>query len=670
MKKIKEFLKKIATLVKKHPHLTAIIAFAIFFGAYAAYDYNSKMGKPIEQKDSNYTINKTDGLYSLKGDKLKNIERMVVVSPPNASTKVIVVKEKGNKKGVIYQNISREEYYLYHETFLQPYLKENTKIDFKYMNDYKGVGKALGLKKDPEHIAKPKSESSGGRGDSFVSLLYIGIMLLLFYWFAVRGNGMGAEAIKPEDITDDLDDLVGLEDIKEELLQLEDMYINKSLYEKYNAVKNFNVMMTGPAGVGKTKIVRCLAKRLKLPLIYGSAAGLQSGYVGGGARNLKRLVKKASQFKRAIIFLDEAESLFQNREGSLREWEKETINAFLALLDGVNTKHSGIIWMVASNMDEHKIDMDAAMLRRFPLKVNFRLPNFEERKKVIERLVGKLNKEALSDDIETNKLAAVASGMSPALLETMVNRASLIAIKEKGKVNQEILMKAFERVAVGLTDRATTDGLEERRLLVARHESGHFIMKIHEALMKSQGNFAKLKEQIDVIKISTESVSKMGALGFVLSKEKDAKLETLKDYEDQIMQLYGGMANEELYYGAAGVTAGAHNDIQKVSHLLKVMICEVGFYQNSKLNYSVITGSKDVHQSQLKIIEEKSNSLYQDTKNVLDEFKGLTDLLVDVLMAEYVLNIDEALMYVERFFNENAAMKTKYMTNAPIILTA
>lgn len=159
------------------------------------------------------------------------------------------------------------------------------------------------------------------------------------------------------------------------------------------------------------------------------------------------------------------------------------------------------------------------------LKINFRLPNFEERKAILERLIGKLDKDTVSDDIDINQIVRVTSSMSPAILETIIARASLIAIHEKSRVNHDILMKAFERVAVGLTDWETTANMNEKRLLVAWHEAGHFILKIHEALIKTKGSLINMKEYIDVIKISTESVSKFGALGFVLSKEKDLKLD-------------------------------------------------------------------------------------------------------------------------------------------------
>lgn len=671
MNRIKEALKWLWQFIKSNQLYAYLFLAACVFAAYTYYNDQKKEHIQKTELSSVYVINKEDGIFSLKGEKLDRIQTMIVVSPDTASNKDIVVRERGKDSASIFKNVTREEYFFYNEAVLVPFIKENPKFDFKYAKDYDKIGKSLGLKKEPAKLDNPNSQQENVIFKTFLNFLPIALLLLLFVIYTNKTATTKADEIQPKDIHDDLDDLVGLEDIKTELLQLEDMYLNRDVYMKYNVAKNFNVMLTGPAGVGKTKIARCLAKRLNIPMIYGSAAGLQSGYVGGGARALRALVKKASKYKRAIIFLDEGESLFQNRMGgSVRDYEKETINAFLAILDGVNTKNSGIIWMVASNMDEHKTPMDAAMLRRFQLKINFRLPNFETRKQVIERLISKLDSEVVAEDVEVNKLAGVSSGMSPALLETMVNRAGLIAIKENTKVSQDVLMKAFERVAVGLTDRETTGNVEDKRLLVARHEAGHFIMKLHEALLKSKGDLVNLKQHIDVIKISTESVSKMGALGFVLSREKEVQLESLTDYESQIKQLYGGMANEEIYYGVAGVTAGAHNDIEKVSQLLRVMICEVGFYQDAKLNYSIITENKDVHAAQLALMQDKAKFFYEDTKKTLMVFKELSDRLVDVLMREYVLNIDDALTHVEQYLAGHSEVGSTYGDHSPKILIA
>lgn len=648
--------------VKKRLSLYCVLLFGVV--AFFSMDYYTdyKIEEVKAERAKIYDVRKGDELYTMKGDKLKNISNIIVVSPNSNSSKIVVVKDKKQKKIVIFENVPLESFYLYNKTVLEPFVKENTAVDFRYMSDVQDIHKRLGVAYDPKLLDAPKNEyETNSFGKMIFDILFFLLIIWLFIKLSGRSLSTSADKVEAKDITDDLDDLIGMEDIKAELLQIEDMIRNRELYAKYNVNKKFNILMTGPAGVGKTKIARCLSKRLDIPLIYSSASNLQSGYVGGGPRALKKMLKMASKYERAFIFIDEGEVLLQSRmQNGVKDYERDTINALLAILDGVNTTKTEVFWMIASNMDDNKIAMDEAMLRRFQLKINFRLPNFEERKNILSKLLGKLDTEKVGADVDLNKISSVTSSMSPAILETLVERAGLIAIQENSVVSQDILMRAFERVAVGLTDRETTANMDEKRLLIARHEAGHFLLKVHEALIHSKGDFNNLHDYIDVIKISTESVSKMGALGFVLSKEKELKLENLNDYENQIKQLYGGMVNEEIYYGAVGVTAGAHNDIEKVSNLLKVMVCEVGYYQNQKVNYSVLNRNGDITEKQLELIESISERLYKESKAILIDLRPLTDLLVEKLIKEYVLDVDSALEIVEMYMSKNLDLVGKH----------
>ncbi|MBD8088578.1 AAA family ATPase [Pseudomonas fluorescens] len=615
-------------------------------------------------KAASYEVKPGDGLFAIKGDALNNITHFIVAGDAAFEGKTVVVKLKDSRDVSIYRDVGYEGFKAYQEATLKPFLDAHPEVDFRFMSGLTGVGERIGVVNDPTELIA--SNRLGDVTKSLLStlgtvLLFVGIFaLLMFMQNGALTNTI--DKIDPKDLTDSLDDLVGLDDVKQELLQLEDMIENRKLYRQYAVDKPFNVMLTGPAGVGKTKIARCLAKRLNVPMYYASAASLQSGYVGGGPRTLKKLAKMASKHKRAIIFLDEAESILQSRSSpqGLQNYEKDTINTLLSLLDGVKSKDREVIWLVASNMDEHKISMDEAMLRRFPLKVGFRLPNLEERKEILLRLVGKLEADKLAKDIDLTHVAGVTAGMSPAILETLVSRASLMAVQAKDKVTQERLLNAFERVAVGLTDRATTNKMDEKRRVIAIHEAGHFLMQVHSALTKKKGDVSILRDTLPVIKISTESVSKLGALGFVLSKTEDAPLMTRDEYEAQVLHLYGGMANEELYNGLGGVTAGAHNDIQKVTEIITLMIRDVGFYQSAKLNYGILAKSGLETDSLRPSIENLSSRLYHETVSVLSSFRALTDTMVEALMNDYVLTIDQAIPLVEDFFTQRPELLAGY----------
>lgn len=251
--------------------------------------------------------------------------------------------------------------------------------------------------------------------------------------------------------------------------------------------------------------------------------------------------------------------------------------------------------------------------------------------------------------------------MSPALLEGMITRASLIAVQERKKIDQDVLLRAFERVAVGLTDRATTEKMDVKRRIIAVHEAGHFLLQMHHAMKKLKGDVNKLYDAMNVIKISTESVSKMGALGFVLSKTEDVPLQTRQDYEERVCELYGGMANEEIFYKEAGVTAGAHNDIEKVTDLLHVMFNEVGYYQTVKLNYGRLGKyGMETGKGRLEEMEAKAAELYAETKGVLYDYTALTDVIVKLLMDHYVMSLDDVMPHIKTFFEREEGLRQGY----------
>ncbi|MBC7685845.1 MAG: AAA family ATPase, partial [Bdellovibrionales bacterium] len=405
--------------------------------------------------------------------------------------------------------------------------------------------------------------------------------------FGIPGMGMSASVIMPDKLKGSMDDLIGMEDIKQEVLHLEEMIRNRSEYKSHNIDKPFNVMLTGPAGTGKTKLVGYLAKKLDVPLIQASGSALESGYVGGGSKALNALYRKACARGRCIIFLDEAQTLFMPRGRGEKKWEDDTANTLLGLLDGVKSdKGQDVIWVVASNFDDASVDMDEAMLRRFSVKINFRLPNKGERGDLLKSFLGR-KKEGLVDwnDLDLGQVAEMTANLSPALLETVVERASMISIQEKKIINTDLMFRAFERATIGLTDRATTAEKHKQRERVALHELGHFFMQI-DPFLRQGLSLDEVKAKSHLLKISTESVSKLGALGYVLQSGDDVSLRTLEELEQDVIQLYGGVAAEELFYGARGISVGSQNDIEKATKMLNLMVNRLSMYSRSKLDYS------------------------------------------------------------------------------------
>ena len=84
------------------------------------------------------------------------------------------------------------------------------------------------------------------------------------------------------------------------------------------SIKN-NVLMIGPTGVGKTYIIKLIAKKLGVPFVKGDATKFsETGYVGGDVEDLVRdLVREADDdielAQYGIIYVDEIDKIASSR---------------------------------------------------------------------------------------------------------------------------------------------------------------------------------------------------------------------------------------------------------------------------------------------------------------------------------------------------------------------
>ncbi|MEO8166435.1 MAG: AAA family ATPase, partial [Betaproteobacteria bacterium] len=131
--------------------------------------------------------------------------------------------------------------------------------------------------------ARPQSDKDAwmaGLSAALSAALTLGLLGFLFY--QLRNQFKSLKFIEPSQVHGSIDDLVGMDDIKAEVAQIKDQYQRRAEYAEYGIDKPFNVMFSGPAGTGKTKLASYLAKELRLPILFHSAANLETGFVSGG----------------------------------------------------------------------------------------------------------------------------------------------------------------------------------------------------------------------------------------------------------------------------------------------------------------------------------------------------------------------------------------------------
>jgi len=116
-------------------------------------------------------------------------------------------------------------------------------------------------------------------------------------------------------------------------------------------------------------------------------------YVGETERNLARLFEEAER-DRAILVLDEVDTLLADRSGAQRSWEVSQVNEFLTQMEAFRS-----VLICTTNRWE---GLDPAALRRFTRKVHFDYLTPEGNVLFYQRLLAPLiGRGRLDDKVET-----------------------------------------------------------------------------------------------------------------------------------------------------------------------------------------------------------------------------------------------------------------------------
>ncbi len=254
------------------------------------------------------------------------------------------------------------------------------------------------------------------------------------------------------------DDVAGISEVKEELIEIVDFLKNPEKYRAFGIDLPKGVLLVGPPGVGKTLIAKALAGEAGVPFFYQSGSSFVQMYVGVGAKRVRDLFAKAKMTAPSIIFIDEIDAIGKSR-GNLRNDEREaTLNQLLTEMDGFEGS-SGVIVIGATNKVEL---LDEALLRpgRFDRRIYVELPGLNDR---IEILKVHLKNKPFKGSLEN--IAKMTVGFSGAALASLVNEASIYALK-KGKhfVEEDDFYAVKDKVLVG-KKRLQTYNPKEKEIL-------------------------------------------------------------------------------------------------------------------------------------------------------------------------------------------------------------
>lgn len=223
------------------------------------------------------------------------------------------------------------------------------------------------------------------------------------------------------------DDIAGIKEVKDDLLEIIDYIKNPKKYQEMGINLPKGILLVGPPGVGKTMIAKAIANEANVPFFYQSGSSFAQIYVGMGAKRVRELFFVAKANAPSIIFIDEIDAVGKAR-GEHRNDERETtLNQLLTEMDGFEDSR-GVIVVGATNRIEV---LDSALLRagRFDRRIYIDLPDFSERKKIIE-----LYLKDKQHKVDIDEIARQSVGFSGAAIASLVNEASLNALRKDSKI--------------------------------------------------------------------------------------------------------------------------------------------------------------------------------------------------------------------------------------------
>lgn len=356
-------------------------------------------------------------------------------------------------------------------------------------------------------------------------------------------------------------DVAGLDEEKEDLVEIVDFLKNPGKYTRVGARIPKGVLLVGPPGTGKTLIAKAVAGEAGVPFFSISGSDFVEMFVGVGASRVRDLFQDAKKNAPCIVFIDEIDAVARRRGtgvGGGHDEREQTLNQLLVEMDGFGT-NEGIIVIAATN----RVDiLDPAILRpgRFDRKIAVGKPDIGGREEILNVHV---KNKPLSDDVDLKQIAQTTAGFTGADLENLMNEAAIIAArKNQAYITQEDIKKSFIKVGVG-TEKRSRIVSEKERKITAYHEAGHAIL------------FHLLPDVGPVYTVSIIPTG-VGAAGYTMPlPDKDEMFNSKGRMLQEIIVGLGGRIAEEIIC-KDDVTTGASQDIKQSTKIAKAMVTKYG----------------------------------------------------------------------------------------------
>ena len=162
--------------------------------------------------------------------------------------------------------------------------------------------------------------------------------------------------------------------------------------------RQWSLCLYGAPGTGKSQFARYIASRLGMEVMQQRASDLLSRWVGDSEKQIAAAFQTA-RASRALLVIDEADSLLSDRRGAARSWEVTQVNEMLTWME-----NHPLPFICTTNLMDR---LDPASLRRFTLKLRFDPLTSAQAALAFKRFFGVAAPRALADDLTPGDFATV-----------------------------------------------------------------------------------------------------------------------------------------------------------------------------------------------------------------------------------------------------------------------
>ena len=479
-------------------------------------------------------------------------------------------------------------------------------------------------------------------------LLPVGLIILFFVWINRRAQGQmsgmmsigrsRAKTYSTERPGTTFDDVAGYEGVKQEIREVVDFLKDTEKFAEIGARVPKGVLLVGPPGTGKTLIARAVAGEAGVPFMSVTGSDFMEMFVGVGASRVRDLFESARKMGRAIIFIDEVDSVGRKRGAGLgggHDEREQTLNQMLSEMDGFEGSE-GIVMLAATNRPDI---LDPALLRpgRFDRQVVVPLPELDDRRQILDvHVKGK----QMDDDVDLDLVARGTPGMSGADLANLVNEAALIAVRNgEDSIRADHFESARDRTLMGQKRESMALTPDEKEA-IAYHEAGHALC-------------AAVLPTADPLHKVTIIPSGM-ALGVTMQLPEEERHIHRQDYlEDSLVVMMGGRMAEDLVFGVG--STGASNDLVRATEIARKMVREWGMSdrvgpmawgsQGQVFLGDDLLHSRDYSDDTARVIDEEVQRILTDQEDrcrkLLTDHRNALDLIARSLLEHETINGDE-----------------------------